>query len=421
MNLSRITILILSVIFNSNSAIGDISTIAGADPEKGDGKLISNLYHHVPASLSIDSGNNIYLNTRCSIIKVDRITKVLSTIAGDGNCDYPTKSNVGSLSKEISFNLTSNIEIDRANNVLVFGQHENIGKINLETGFFSAMAPFWYMKKIKFDDYGNIFFINDYNLPFKAIKGDYFNDSSTIDLEMYSRGEVRRDSVLYWNSRIDPATDIVVDSIDNIYISEVDGHTIKKIDALTNIVTTIAGVGVKGYSGDFGQASEAHLNDPHDMVIDKFNNMYFIDKGNFRIRKIDLNTGLISTISGTGINEFNGDKLLAKDAGISYSYELKIDNAGDLLFIDGGNRRVRRIDLNSDSIYTELTAYQNIGDDENAEHSIFNSPTGLAKDLLGNLYIADYSHNRIRKLDLSTNTITTIAGTGDTGFKGDGG
>jgi len=176
-------------------------------------------------------------------------------------------------------------------------------------------------------------------------------------------------------------------------------------------LTTVAGTGTANYSGDGGLATSAALKYPMGIAIDSSGNLYVADKSNCRIRKITT-TGVISTVAGNGTcNPPSGDGGLAINAQISYPFGVAVDGSGNLYFADWFNSpNVRKVDTSG--IITTLTSPGDIGDAD-----------AIAVDSAGtNIYIADTSNNRVRKLSFSgTWTISTIAGTGVAGFSGDGG
>jgi sugar lactone lactonase YvrE len=213
---------------------------------------------------------------------------------------------------------------------------------------------------------------------------------------------------------------IVFDAAGNLYFAETGNHVIRMIDTAGNI-TTIAGTGTQGFSGDAGPATSATLDSPQGLGLDTANNLYIADTHNHRIRKLNLTTGVITTIAGTGAQGFSGDNSLATSAQFNLPTALALDNAGNLYLADTGNHRIRKITAATGVITTIAgTGTQGFsGDTGFATSATIDSPTGLALDLANNLYLADTHNHRIRKITASTGIITTIAGTGAPGFSGD--
>ncbi len=188
------------------------------------------------------------------------------------------------------------------------------------------------------------------------------------------------------------------------------------------IITTIAGTGTAGFTGDGGAATSAQIFYPHNLALDAAGNIYFPDYGNSRIRKITISTGIISTIAGIGTPGFNGDGILATTAQLNYPSSLKFDSNGDLFITDRGNNRVRKITTATGIITTVAgtgtAGYNNDG--IAATTAQLNFPNEVAFDAAGNLFISDWQNQRLRKVDKVTGIITTIAGTGVAGYNGEG-
>jgi sugar lactone lactonase YvrE len=188
----------------------------------------------------------------------------------------------------------------------------------------------------------------------------------------------------------------------------------------SQIITTVAGNGTGSYGGDGGQASVAELNGPTGVAFDKSGNMYIADQSNNRIRKITT-TGLISTIAGNGAAGFGGDLGQATAAKLNSPWDIAIDMVGNVYIADGSNHRIRKIDT-SGVIHTVAgNGTQGFsGDGGQATAAKLNYPSGLTTDALGNLYIADGQNNRIRLVN-TAGVISTIVGNGTPGAAGDGG
>ena len=184
------------------------------------------------------------------------------------------------------------------------------------------------------------------------------------------------------------------------------------------ILTTIAG---NGSSGDGLPASAASINDPNGLVVDKYGNLYFSENLSHKVRKIDT-SGIITTIAGTGAAGFNGDGGLATAAKLNEPCGITVDTLGNVFIADGQNYRVRKVTV-ATGIITTVVGNSTLGfagDGGPASAATISSPSGVCFDHLGNLYIADYNNSRIRKINTS-GTITTVAGNGMLGSIGDGG
>ena len=220
-------------------------------------------------------------------------------------------------------------------------------------------------------------------------------------------------------ARIATVFGVAVDGAGNLYIADGGNERIRKVDS-TGTITTVAGSGGDGFGGDGGPAVEAELRNPWGVAVDGAGNLYITDRGNDRIRKVD-STGTITTIAGTGERGFSGDGGPAVQAQLSEPLGVAVDGAGNLYFADAGNSRIRKVD--STGTITTIAGSGGggfSGDGGPAVQAQLNLPLGVAVDAAGSVYIADLWNNRVRKVD-SAGVITTIAGTGERGFSGDGG
>jgi sugar lactone lactonase YvrE len=213
---------------------------------------------------------------------------------------------------------------------------------------------------------------------------------------------------------------VAVDSVGNVYIADWANNRIRKITISTGIITTIAGTGTPGYNGDGILATTAELNFPRSLALDRFNNVYIADATNGRIRKVNATTGMISTVAGTGTSGYNGDNILATNAQVNDPVGLCVDFNLNIYIADLLNARIRKVNQSNDTIYTVAgngTAGYN-GDYIAPTAAELKGPSGVAVDEIGNIFIADTYNNRIRMVGVSTGLIFTICGTGVAGYSG---
>ncbi len=218
---------------------------------------------------------------------------------------------------------------------------------------------------------------------------------------------------------------IVTDSSGNTYIEDSDNQVIRKIDS-NGIITTIAGVAGNGdWSGDGGLATAAHIGNPTQLALDNSGNLLFVDYNNCVLRSINLSTSIISTLAGDHNCQIanSGDGGLATAASFYDPHGVVVDTLGNIYIADVGSL-IRKIDANTGIISTYAGTYNNpgyTGDGGLASAALLNAPVWLAVDRYNNLYIADSGNSSIRKVDYNTKIITTVAGTGVSGYAGDGG
>ena len=218
--------------------------------------------------------------------------------------------------------------------------------------------------------------------------------------------------------RLAYSSGVAVDASGNVYIADTFNHRIRRVSA-TGTVWTIAGSGTAGFSGDSGQATSAQLNEPRGLALDAAGNVYIADRANHRIRKVDATAGTISTIAGSGTAGATGDGGLATSARLNNPEWVAVDGAGNIYISDVGNRRLRKVDA-ATGVISRIRGVAGAfsGDGGPATSAQLSTPLGVAADGAGNIYIADTLNHRVRRVS-ATGTISTFAGTGTAGYSGD--
>ncbi|MGA2436262.1 MAG: BACON domain-containing carbohydrate-binding protein, partial [Bryobacteraceae bacterium] len=209
---------------------------------------------------------------------------------------------------------------------------------------------------------------------------------------------------------------VAVDASGNVYIADTDNDCVRKVDT-GGVITTIAGNETSGYGGDNGPAADAQLSSPSAVAVDASGNIYIADTGNNRVRRIS--SGTITTVAGNGTAGFSGDNGAATTAELNAPSGLAVDASGNLYIADVSNNVIRKV---SGGVITTIAGNATPGfggDNGPATSAQLNSPYGVAVDGAGVIYIADTGNNRVRRV--ANGAIATIAGTGVYGFSGDGG
>ena len=216
--------------------------------------------------------------------------------------------------------------------------------------------------------------------------------------------------------------DVAVAGNGDLYIADTANHVIRKVTAATGIITTVAGSGSTGSTGDGGAATAAKLRSPAGIAVAANGDLYIGDTGNDRVRKVTAATGIITAFAGTGTAGYLGDGAAATAARLKAPQGLIVAASGDVYIADTGNHAIRKVSVATGFIttYAGTGTAGFLGDGGAATSARLSSPQAVSLNAAGDLYIADTGNNRIRRVAVS-GTITTIAGTGAAGNTGDGG
>jgi len=217
---------------------------------------------------------------------------------------------------------------------------------------------------------------------------------------------------------------VAVDSRGTLYIADTFNHRIRCVDAATGRIRTLAGTGTARFSGDGGPAEKAMLNEPAALALDeRRGRLYIADLANFRVRMVELAAGTISTYAGSGEQDYDGDGQQARQAGLTGPSGLALDADGNLYIADTFSGRIRRVDIATGSITTiagDGTEYRYQGV-PNEFSTGLSRPAGISLAADGTFYITDSDNHLIRKWNPKSKIITAIAGNGVAQFAGDGG
>lgn len=270
----------------------------------------------------------------------------------------------------------------------------------------AGMAPY----DVDFDSQGNAYIADEYNARIRVVDTTTGIINTLVDHTELKPGDAGEFDVYH-------PYGLVVDSADNLYIAATNyiaigqnDTRILKRDAITGEITVFAGNGTDGYTGDGGPATDAGLGLTRDLFIDAAENLYFTDRDHHVVRKIDMSTGIIETIAGNGTQGFSGDGGLATAAQFDDPLAVAMDSQGNIYISDNLNHRIRKVDVNTGIISTFIGNGNNAssGDDGPAGSAEISEPWGIAFDAFDNLFIAEYSERKLRRVDALTNIITML-------------
>ncbi len=269
-------------------------------------------------------------------------------------------------------------------------------------------ARFYQPRAIVRDAAGNLYVADTGNSRIRKIAPDL----SVRTIAGWGGAGFSGDGQAAVNAQLSAPAGVAVDAAGNVYIADTGNHRVRKIDA-SGTMMTIAGTGAPQYSGDGGLGVLAALNGPTGLALDAAGNLYIADTGNHAVRKLTP-AGVISTVAGTGSRGFSGDGGDPASAQLDSPAAVAIDSNGNLLVADSGNHRIRRISPDSSLGPGTITTIP----DANA--ALWRTPSGLAVDSNGNFYVSDQDDQRIFRVE-PNGRVTTVAGTGSAGFSGESG
>jgi sugar lactone lactonase YvrE len=379
-------------------APGIISTVAGngnncggATSGCGESGVSTDAKLSQPVGLAIDSVGNIYFpDTGDNRVRmITAATGMISTVAGDGTQCMNSTNSCGDNgpASGASFNTPFGIAVDGAGDVYISDRADNrVRMVAAGTGIITTVV----------------------GTGSACSTSNCGDDGLAINATLNSPGQ------------------IALDSVGNLYIADIFDYRVRKVTALTGVITTVAGNGsacATAGCGDGGSALEANLL-ATGVAVDSSGNLYISDYYDLLVRKVMFSTGIISTIAGKGQmcpggTSPCGDGGAAVNASISYAEEVAVDSAGNLYVSDSGDNRIRRVSASTGIITTVVgngsicNATDSCGDGGIASNANLLWPKGIALDSLGNLYVSDTNNHRIRKVDVSSSSMnfaTTAVG-----------
>jgi uridylate kinase len=426
---SSTTHVITTVAGGGTGCAGQVDTL-------GDGCAATQATLGSPTGVVVDGAGNLYIadteNNR--VREVAAGSETISTVAGTGSVGY---SGDGELATQAALSHPSGVAVDGAGNLYIADTYNNrIREVNssqvitTEAGTgalgdggdggpaFQAMLAL--PAGVRVDSQGNLYIADTYNNRVREVVS-----SSGVITTVAGTGApgFNGDGGAPEQATLSSPTGVVVDGAGNLYIADTENNRVREVVAGSDTISTVAGTGSVGYSGDGGPATQAALSHPAGVAVDSQGNLYFSDQYDQGVREVFGSTGAITTVAGTGIAGFGGDSGPAAQATLNFPVGVAVDSAGNVFIADRDNNRIREV-LSGSRIITTVAgtgAPDFSGDDGAASEATLSMPHGLAVDSHGDLFIADTYNQRVREILSGSNIITTVAGTGSAGYSGDSG
>ncbi len=490
--LSALTLLLAHGLNAQNNTL---TTIAGNGNPVGDGVVATIASLHNPFGVAVDAAGNTYVadasNNR--IRRIDAVTGIISTVAGGGNGADGTLAISASLNypTDVEVDASGNLYIADCNNQRIRKVTAATGIIstiggNGTAGFSNAgLGQFYTPTGLALDGAGNVYVADQANQRIRRITpaGVVSTIAGTGTPGFGGDGGAATAAAIYTPS------DLTVDAAGNIFLTDQDNNRIRRIAAATGIISTVAGTGTRGYGGDGGLATAAQFSNPRSVAVDASGNLYITDFNNYRVRMITVSTGIITTVAGNGTPGITGNGGAATAAAFYNPWGIDVDASGNLYISDENGNQVRKVTMNtgiisllagynptgSSTFYTYhgfggLATQANINaaqkparfggdlyfptsatqsdvviarvsgttgilsqvygvangtgvypnDGGLATQTNIYAADGLAMDASGNIYYAENSYHRVRRIDAVSGVVTTIMGDGTAGSSNTG-
>ena len=424
-----------------------INTIIGGGPVGN--KLATECALATPFALSFDGAGNLYMtdNYYHRVYRVSAATGILTTVAGSG---IPGFSGDGGPAVNASLNFPYGMDVDAAGNIGIGDANNNrIRYVSGATGVISTVAGTGKSgyngdgiaastallagpHGVALGVAGVVYIADSNNNRIRVVNQGaapvifYPNGKTPVTILPGQIGTIAGTGVAGYSGDGGPATQaqvnlpwgLLIGLSTNLFIADYYGQRVRKINLLTGIITTIAGIGVQGHTGDGGPATQAAITFPTTLALDSAGNLYIGQEQANTVRMVAAATGIITTVAGTGVSGTSGDGGPAIDAEVNSPTGVAVDSAGNFYIAEYNGGRVRRVDGITQIITTEAGS-TNFGDGLPALEVNLNQPVGFSFDPQGRMTFSDQANQEIRVMSAS-GIITAVAGTGVSGYNGDG-
>ena len=418
-----VALFLLGIASDSAAGIGDITTVAGG--HVGDGLLATEARLNRPYRAAVGSNGDIYIADEQGfrVRKVDAQTGIITTVAGSG---LRGNAEDGQVATEAHINRPMDVAVDASGDVYFIDRSNRVFRVDSSTGILSVFAgggEDWGDEvpattasfgpgRIFLGPEGDLYIADPWSDRVRKVDAT----TGTITTvagggEAFGDGEQGR-----YGAQLGDPEAVAVDPQGNLYIADYRNFRVRKVDAETGIINTVAGTGERGYSGDGGAATEAMLNYPYGLAVDASGDLYIASRYARRVRRVEAETGVITTVVGGGSNHADG--VLADEAALAFPVDVDFDADGNLYVVQQGSQRVSKVDAQTGRIST--VAGRHFGNDGPATDASLYEPYGVTVDADGNVYAVEWTGYHVRKIDTS-GQISALIGNGLPVYSGDGG
>jgi sugar lactone lactonase YvrE len=417
-----------NVIREVDLGTGIVSTVAGDyscgyGSYSGDGASATSACLNSPVGIVVDGSGDIYIADSGNGVIREVVSGIINTVVGNNACANSFSGDGGAPldaclynptglaldgSGDLYISDTGNCEVREVSGGMINAAAGSGGNCGYSgDGSAAASAELYYPFFITLDGSGDLYIADAYNDAIREVSGGIIDRVAGTAQTIGDTG----DGAVATSAELSYPQGVALDSSGNLYIADTQNSAVREVNAETQVISTLMSNSSAGYSGDGGQATSAQLNEPMSIVLDNAGHLYFVDSENNVVRKINLQSGIITTFAGNGTQGYTGDGGPATQAAM-YPSGIALDSKGNLYIADPVSNVIRKVSSATGVITTiagnGTTGFY--GDGRAATVAELDYPSQVAVDGEDNLYIADYENSLVRKVTAATGIMSTVVG-----------